>query len=102
MLPKTNVGISDGVLSFEYDQSIARADNTGLLVPKSDSAASLGPFRFQALRSGQLTITASLKTRYGEYGNKKDLIIKDESSRQEISENNFTGTWNLRFDNRNG
>jgi hypothetical protein len=32
----------------------------------------------------------------------KEVIIKDEGSRQQISEKNFTGTWNLRFDNRNG
>lgn len=102
ILPKTNNGISDGVLSFEYDQSIARSNRNGLLVPKSEGAASLGPFRFQALRSGHFSISASLKTRYGEYANKKEVIIKDEGIRQQISENNFTGTWNLRFDNRSG
>jgi len=28
--------------------------------------------------------------------------LRDLGSRQHISANNFTGTWNLRFDNRNG
>jgi hypothetical protein len=94
--------MSDGVLSFECDQSIARSNQNGLLVPKSDRAASLGPFRFQALRSGDFIISAYLKTRYGEYANNKEVMIKDEGSRREISEKNFTGTWNLRLDDRNG
>lgn len=56
LFPRTNIGISDGVLSFAYDQSLARSNENGLLVPKSDTAASVGPIRFQALRSGQFTI----------------------------------------------
>jgi hypothetical protein len=60
LFPKTNIGISDGMLSLAYDQSIARSNENGLLVPKSDSGASLGPIRFQALQSqGSLQLPVS-------------------------------------------